>query len=291
MRSLTSGLDQRPHPMRSGTPPAARRRVRVAALLLAFLATLLPDTSLAPHARPIVVVGANQSFNWSGYMQGSLEKGTTFHAISAEWIVPRVRQRVAGEAEFSSSWIGIGGGCLDTACTLFDATLIQAGIGHDVDASGNPDYYAWWETIPAPLIRTGLAVRPGDRVRVEIAESAATPGIWTITILDRDTAGAFSMTLPYTSTHGTAEWVIETPLVISDTGAVTVGPMPELSSVHFDNATANGAAVAFVPAEQISLVDFDLSPIASPSLPDRDADGFNDCAHRRQCPAPANELR
>jgi hypothetical protein len=264
--------------------------VRVAALVLAFLTTTLQGTALVPHARPIVAVGANQSFNWSGYMQGSIEKGTTFHAISAEWIMPRARQRVPGEAEYSSSWIGIGGGCLDTACTLFDATLIQAGIGHDVDASGTPDYYAWWETIPAPLIRTGLAVRPGDRVRVEIAEGATTPGIWTITILDRDTAGAFAITLPYPSTYGTAEWVIETPLVISETGAVTVGPMPALSSVHFDNATANGAAVAFVPAEQISLVDFDLSPIASPSLPDRDANGFNDCAYRRQCPAPGNEL-
>lgn len=259
--------------------------------LAVLLALLLAVPSAVPHARPIVVAAANQSFNWSGYVQGSLEKGTTFHSVGADWVVPRAKQRVQGEAEYSSSWIGIGGGCLDTACTLFDATLIQAGIGHDVDATGMPDYYAWWETIPAPLIRTGLAVRPGDRVRVEIAESATTPGIWTITILDRDTAAAFAITLPYPSTYGTAEWVIETPLVISETGAVTVGPMPELSSVHFDNATANGAAVAFAPAEQISLVDFDLSPIASPSLPDRDADGFNDCAYRRQCPAPGNELR
>jgi hypothetical protein len=223
-------------------------------------------------------------------MQGSLEKGSTFHSISADWIVPRARQRVAGEAGYSSSWIGIGGGCLDAACTLFDATLIQAGIGHDVGASGNADYYAWWETIPAPLIRTDLAVRPGDRVRVEIVESVATPGIWTITIANRDTGRSFTIVLPYTSTYGSAEWVIETPVVISDNGSVTVGPMPDLSVVHFDSAAANGIAAGFVAAERMQLVDFDLAVIASPSLPDRDADGFNDCSHRKQCPAPGGEL-
>jgi len=39
------------------------------------------------------------------------------------------------------------------------------------------------------------------------------------------------------------------------------------------------------------LVDFDLSLIAAPSLPDIDADGFNDCAYRKSCPTPKKELR
>jgi len=261
----------------------------MAVLLVALLVVAPP--AHAGYARPIVVVAANQSFNWSGYMQGSLEKGTTFHSISADWIVPRASQRVVGQAEYSSSWIGIGGGCLDAACTLFDATLIQAGIGHDIDASGRPDYYAWWETIPAPLIRTSLRVGPGDRVRVEITEDPLTPGVWTIVITNRATGGHFTITLPYASTYGSAEWVMETPLVVSEKGAVTVGPMPDLSIVHFDNATANRVAPRFVAAERMSLVDLDLSPIASPSLPDRDADGFNDCTYRKTCPASRRELR
>jgi hypothetical protein len=263
--------------------------VRALALCLVFLAALPPAPRA--HARPIVVAAANQSFNWSGYVQGSLEKGTTFHAITADWIVPHAKQRVPGEAEYSSSWIGIGGGCLDTSCKLVDATLIQAGIGHDIDASGRPDYYAWWETIPAPLIRTPLPVGPGDRVRVEITEDLLTPGVWTIAITNHATRGHFTITLPYASTYGSAEWVIETPVVISENGSVTVGPMPHLSVVHFDNATVNGVRAGLLPAERIELVDFDLSPIASPSLPDRDADGFNDCAYRRTCHAPTRELR
>lgn len=269
--------------------------MRVAAWLvvLALLFTSPASTSAASGkmARPIVVVGANQSFNWAGYVQGRIAKGHDFHSVAAEWIVPKVKQRNRGVAEHSSSWIGIGGGCLDSACTLTDATLIQAGIGHEVDEAGYAHYYAWWETIPAPLIRTELPVRAGDRVRVEITESPATPQIWTIQIANQSTGGSFTLTLPYTSTYGTAEWVIETPIVISDDGGITVGPMPDLAVVRFDNATANGLPAEFVPSEQMQLVDFDLSPIALPSLPDRDADGFNDCTYRTSCPAPNKELR
>jgi hypothetical protein len=269
--------------------------VRATACLV-ILALLLTSSASSPApsaklARPIVVVGANQSFNWAGYVQGRIAKGNDFHSVAAEWIVPKVKQRNRGVAEHSSSWIGIGGGCLDSACTLTDTTLIQAGIGHEVDEAGSAHYYAWWETIPAPLIRTDLPVRAGDRVRVEIAESSVTPEIWTILIVNQTTGGSFTLTLPYTSTYGTAEWVIETPIVISDDGGITVGPMPDLAVVRFDNATANGLPAGFVPSEQMQLVDFDLSLIALPSLPDRDADGFNVCTYRTSCPTPHRELR
>jgi len=94
------------------------------------------------------------------------------------------------------------------------------------------------------------------------------------------------MTVPYPSTHGSAEWVIETPVVISESGAVSVGPMPDLSVVRFDFARVNGARPAFVPGERIELVDLDLTPIALPSLPDAQGDGFNDCVYSASCSAP-----
>src|SRR5207237_7096521 len=164
----------------TGTRAAALGIVR-GFLLVALLLFVSCGETTRSNARPIVVVAANQSFNWSGYVQGALEKNTTFHAVSGEWVVPKAKQRRASEAEYSSTWIGIGGGCLDTACTLTDATLIQAGIGHDIDAAGHVDYYAWWETIPAPLVRTTMGVGPGDRVGVAIFEGRV-PEVWTIAI-------------------------------------------------------------------------------------------------------------
>jgi hypothetical protein len=270
--------------------PAARAshvRRRLLLVVAIVLASCAPATSrIAP---PIVVVAANQSFNWAGYMQGALEKGTTFHSVAADWIVPKVRQHRAGEAEHSASWIGIGGGCLDTSCAVTDATLIQAGVGHDVDAAGDPDYYTWYETIPEPLIRTPLAVRPGDRVRVVIAESASIAETWTITILNVTSGLSFAITLAYPSTYGTAEWIVETTVAISETG-ITVGPMPDLAVVQFDGATVNGQPAAFRLEEQIQLVDLDLAVIALPSAPDRQADGFNDCTFRKSCPVPGAAL-
>jgi hypothetical protein len=260
--------------------------MRLATWLAVLTLVAVPYSSPSrANQRSIVVVAANQSFNWSGYVQGSLEKHTTFHSIAATWIVPTATPHRSGEAEYSSSWIGIGGGCLNTECTVTDATLIQAGVGHDIDAAGNVDYYAWWEAIPAPLVRTTLPVRPGDRIGVAIFEHRI-PETWTIAIVNITTRGVFTMELPYPSTYGSAEWVIETPVVISESGAVSVGPMPNLSVVHFDFARANGRSPSFVAAERIELVDFDLTPIASPSLPDAQGDGFNDCTYATSCPAP-----
>ena len=46
-----------------------------------------------------------------------------------------------------------------------------------------------------------------------------------------------------------------------------------------------------IESERMLLVDWDLSVIAAPSLPDSDRDGFNDCAYHRSCPVPVKELR
>ena len=274
------------------------RCLLVLALTFALLPQATPRPATRATARPIVVVAANQSSNWSGYMQGRLERGISFHAIAADWIVPKVKQRNAGEAETSLSWIGIGGGCLDTGCTIGDDTLIQAGIGHGVNAAGDPDYYAWWEIIPLPLQRTDppLPVRPGDRVHLAIVESATTPELWTITIANLTIGQTFTRTLMYPSSFATAEWVIERPVTISEDGRVQVSPMPDLAVVHFDAASANGTPANFVASERIEmvdieLVDFTVSRVAMPSLPDREADGFNDCTYRKTCRVPGNDVK
>jgi hypothetical protein len=62
--------------------------------------------------------------------------------------------------------------------------------------------------------------------------------------------------------------------------------MPNLTVVRFDFARVNGAPPAFVPSERIELVDLDLKPIASPSQPDSQGDGFNDCTYAVTCPRP-----
>jgi len=271
-------------------------RVRIpllaAVLSLAGLVTApaAGGTAAVLSHRPIVAVGANQSNNWSGYNQGTLEKGgTLFHQVSGDWVVPTATAHKRGEAEYSSTWIGIGGGCVDANCIVTDSTLIQAGTEQDVDASGNASYSAWWELIPAPGVTIDtLAVKAGDHVHVDIREAVANSEVWTFTFQNVTTGKSWTQTVPYSSTYGTAEWIEETPVVIDNSGNVSVGPLPSLSTVRLNNGQANSANPNLISSEAIQLVDFNNVVLATPSAPDPDKNGFNDCSYATSCAAPTS---
>lgn len=160
---------------------------RIAALAVLALTAWPPSTALAAapvYHGHILRLAANESSNWSGYNQGSLEQGGKMvNAVAGGWIVPRAMPHKPGEAEFSSTWIGIGGGCVDAGCQVTDATLIQTGTEQDVSASGAASYSAWYELIPAPGITiSSLAVHAGDRMKALIAEMVPGSNLWTISI-------------------------------------------------------------------------------------------------------------
>jgi hypothetical protein len=225
----------------------------------------------------------SQSNNWSGYNKGLLETGSRFTSISGQWVVPTATPAHSGEAESSSSWVGIGGGCLETSCLLTDSTLIQAGTEQDVAANGKASYYAWYELIPAPSLQTPLAVAPGNTVSVTIAQTL--PEVWKITINNVSTGKSWSTTVPYPSTYGSAEWIEETPVTVGG-GSAGFAAMPKLTTVRFDAATVNGANANLNSAEAMQLVDSKGKALATPSAPDAQHDGFNDCSYASSCPTP-----
>jgi hypothetical protein len=237
----------------------------------------------ARYSAPIVAFNRNQSANWAGYNQGLLEKGTPFSSVSGEWIVPTATRKsgFGSGSQSSATWLGIGGGCIDIDCFLTDPTLIQAGTSQDVDPDGKATYSAWWELIPAPSIDIDMAVRPGDRMRCEIAEIL--PLLWTITLDNLTTGDTFSTTVPYPSTKATVEWIEETPVVISSDEGAQVGPMPNLSKVSFTAARVNGEPAGLVDAEAMELVDEDGDPIAVPSAPLAGGTAFDVCTYQSTC--------
>jgi hypothetical protein len=280
---------------------------RVAAtgcLSLTVLALSAAASSAAPRAQrqrellrshgqllrvgPRLHADTNTSSNWFGYNQGALEQGgKLFHSISGEWTVPTATQHTAGQAEASSDWIGIGGGCVDAGCTITDPTLIQTGTEQDVSASGSASYYAWYELVPAPELQiTSMPVSPGDRIYASIAEVVPDSELWTITIRDLTDGQSYSTTVPYSSTHATAEWIEETPLEIGTNAGFAA--LPNLTSPAFDLATTNGAPANLKPSEELDLVDSGGSVIGAPSAPDPDSDGFNACTWAATCSAPSS---
>jgi peptidase A4-like protein len=245
------------------------------------------DASALFHARPVAVVAANRSQNWFGYNQGEIEKGVAFHSITADWVVPAASQHSAGEAEYSSTWAGIGGGCVDASCGVVDNTLIQAGTEQDVTASGVAVYSAWWEVLPGPSMAiSGMAVGAGDHMSVAIGETRQGSELWSLTLKDVTRHESYSRTIPYGSSYASAEWIDEAPVLVG--GHAGIAPLPNLSVTTFDSATANGFHAGFMPSEEMELIGSNGRVVGSPSAPDPEADGFNDCTWSANCSAPAS---
>src|SRR5438132_9220190 len=128
----------------------ARKLNRLFALAFS-LAVMVPMPGRAVANRTIVLVGANKSINWGGYNQGALDHAL-YHRVTGDWTVPTATQHQSGRAEYSSAWIGIGGGCAKDNCSVNDNTLIQTGTEQDVSKSGAASYDAWFELIPGPSL-------------------------------------------------------------------------------------------------------------------------------------------
>jgi hypothetical protein len=235
------------------------------------------------HLAPGLKLNANQSSNWFGYSQGTLEQGSKlFNSISGDWTVPAATQHTSGQAEASSDWIGIGGGCVDAGCTVTDSTLIQTGTEQDVDATGAPSYSAWWELVPAPSIPiSNMTVSPGDHMHATISEVVNDADAWNITIQDVTKGESFSNTVPYPSTHGTAEWIEETPLEIGTNAGFAA--LPNLTNPAFSSGTVNGSAVKLTTSEEMQLIDSNSNVIGTPSAPNAAGSGFDACTWATTC--------
>src|SRR5213083_443667 len=93
----------------------AARVLATAGAGIALCAGLVAQAAAAPHAhgdivhivKPGLGLNANQSSNWFGYNQGTLEQGgKQFHSTSGNWTVPTATQHDVGQSEASSDWIG-----------------------------------------------------------------------------------------------------------------------------------------------------------------------------------------
>jgi Peptidase A4 family len=268
---------------------AAMRLAVLAGTTSAVLAlTASSAAALTAHGQllrvgPRLRANTNTSSNWFGYNQGTLEQGgKLFNSISGQWTVPTATQHTAGQAEASSDWIGIGGGCIDAGCTTTDSTLIQTGTEQDVSATGAASYDAWYELVPAPELQiTSLTVHPGDRMSASIAEVVSDSNAWTITIKDLTTGQSYSTTVPYSSGHATAEWIEETPLEIGTNAGFAA--LPNLSQPAFGSATTNGQPAGLKASEELDLIDSNGNVIGAPSAPNATADGFDACAWASTC--------
>jgi hypothetical protein len=119
-------------------------------------------------------------------------------------------------------------------------------------------------------------------MHADISEVVAGSEVWKITLQNVTKGQSFTTTVPYPSTHATAEWIEETPTVIG-TGGVGLAALPNLTNPAFDNAKVNGQPAGLKSSEAIQLIDSNGNVIGTPSAPDAQADGFRVCTWATSC--------
>lgn len=228
--------------------------------------------------------GSVTSANWSGY--AVTPSGGNVTGVSSTFTVPTAGLILPG---FSANWAGIGG---------FTGTdLIQAGVAEDSFPS-NPllgdQYYAWYELLPDDSVQltncTGDAsctVNPGDTVSVHIFQTAN--DVWTIDVSDSGNWTWQATGVKYTSSHSSAEWILEAPQVdgvqslIAGVGTAHFGPFSS-----FTVGSGSPQTIASGDPTQIDLTTPEVSTInlATPSALAADGQSFNVCAYAESCATP-----
>ena len=93
---------------------------------------------------------------------------------------------------------------------------------------------------------------------------------WTITLTDSTTGASFTTTRTYSGPGSSAEWIEEAPSVGGRIASLARYSSPDT----FDPGTANGLSPALTAADGGVMIQKGVQ-VSTPSVPDRDTDGFN----------------
>jgi len=239
------------------------------------------------NSTPAVASAVNSalgSYNWSGYLNTNTN-GAIFTSVSAEYTVPRAQQATGactGGWDYSSTWVGLdgaGAGANDVlqAGTYADAYCGASGESDDGDDSSGSqttetDYSAWYEWYPMNATNiTGLKIRPGDNMFVEVWSIATGAGGIFVVDLDSQQYVTVNLTAPagVQSAGGSAEWIVECPSI---SGSLTT--LTNYTSEYVSDAYAlDNNGMSYTPADStpVVMVDQNMQPISYPTLLGRDA--------------------
>ncbi len=227
------------------------------------------------------------STNWSGYVAASFSTGQTYTSAQGTWVVPTVTYfpDPRFSAEYSSSWVGIGGFCENANCTVADNSLLQLGTEQDATSSGTR-YYAWYEALPSPTKKIPMTISPGDTIKVslQLVSVGKKNQSWMLRMDDTTGGQTWSTTLNYKSSQLSAEWIEEAPsssggiLPLAEYGSSSAGslaPAFDFGLTGF-STTSSGSPSITASAEGLVMSN-PWGPTSNPSFVDSDSDGFNTC--------------
>jgi len=162
-----------------------------------------------------------------------------------------------------ATWVGIGG--------LSGRDLIQAGTQAMVSADGTVEYSAWTEMLPQTSHTVALVVRAGDAITATLTQKSGQS--WVITINNDTTRENYSVTVQYSSSNSSAEWIQEAPS--AGRGLVPLDQFGTLR-VTAGSAVQNGKSqtLAELGARAITMINGAGQAIAQPSVLGHDGSTF-----------------
>jgi hypothetical protein len=220
----------------------------------------------------------SSSSNWSGVAIVPGSGGAAFDKVTAQWIVPTVKQApgtCSGGWDYSSEWVGIGG--------FSDSFLLQAGSAANVfcDIGENvTEYFPWLEWLPAAELvlyqdaatSTLYPFEPGDYLDVTITATKFSSGVSTTgTLYFEDATQGWTVSLSFSAsslggsevTGQSVEWILERTEV---GGALATLPdyvanawvfagATDLNAVNYNPLTPNAGT-----AYNITMLDNNSNP-------------------------------
>jgi hypothetical protein len=194
------------------------RRFRLIAALLA-LGPLLGATSAWAQV--------SKSANWAGYAVH--RRGESFRQVVGVWREPTPSCR-RGRQTFSSYWVGLGG------FSSSSRVLEQTGTEVDCTPQGQVRAFAWFELVPAAVVRIRLPVPSGDMIKGAVTVSGLKVRV-AIRDLDRHTS--FSKVLSAGALDiSSADWIVEAPSDCLSGGRCMTLPLTNFGSTGFEGALA-----------------------------------------------------
>jgi hypothetical protein len=140
-----------------------------------------------------------------------------------------------------------------------------------VDGSGAVDYSSWIEMLPQSSRNVPLSVSAGDSVTVTLTQQSGND--WLITMKNNTTNGSYNVTVQYSSSNSSAEWVQEAPSV--GRGLVS---LDQFGTIQFNGASAvrdgKTMSASALGAKAITMINGQGQAIAQPSTIGNDGSSF-----------------
>jgi Peptidase A4 family len=217
--------------------------------LARYLRHYRPQVMLVGHPRLSQNgVLAADSFNWSGYADGSTTpKAGTFTQVGGSWTEPSVK--CGAEDQLTSDWVGLDG----WNSTSFEQLGTLAWCFR-----GAPIYFAWWQmsSTGKGLIRVGTTLKPGDKITASVTRSGKN---YTLKLTDATTpANSFTtkQTCPATKCPASsAEWIAERPGF-----GIGIAPLAHYNAFTLTRGTQTsngkpGTIGSFATVNEITMID------------------------------------